>query len=145
MQQLGGEDDVKVKSVLIERNLRLVVYIVLHAYSSFNKQGGSKPSYAPVNASNVMPTKISLYRTDVSPKLISSYPWQMLVWSVGMAYALLKLGGKWIESHIQRRREFCTISGNETAKQYPRFACPKARKPSGTPEQKAVHAPIRKK
>ena len=38
------------------------------------------------------------------------YPWQMLVWSVGMAYALLKLGGKWIESHIQRRREFCTIS-----------------------------------
>ena len=26
-QQLGGEDDVKVKSVLIERNLRLVVYI----------------------------------------------------------------------------------------------------------------------
>ena len=27
LQQLGGEDDVKVKSVLIERNLRLVVYI----------------------------------------------------------------------------------------------------------------------
>ena len=25
LQQLGGEDDVKVKSVLIERNLRLVV------------------------------------------------------------------------------------------------------------------------
>ena len=38
------------------------------------------------------------------------YPWQMLVWSVGMAYALLKLGGRWIESHIQRRREFCTVS-----------------------------------
>ena len=27
LEQLGGEDDVKVKSVLIERNLRLVVYI----------------------------------------------------------------------------------------------------------------------
>lgn len=38
------------------------------------------------------------------------YPWQMLLWSVGMAYALLKLGGKWIEAHIQRRREFCTVS-----------------------------------
>ena len=27
-----------------------------------------------------------------------------------MAYVLLKIGGKWIESHIQRRREFCTVS-----------------------------------
>ena len=27
LEQLGGEEDVKVKSVLIERNLRLVVYI----------------------------------------------------------------------------------------------------------------------
>ncbi len=27
LEQLGGEDDVKVKSILIERNLRLVVYI----------------------------------------------------------------------------------------------------------------------
>lgn len=41
---------------------------------------------------------------------MSLFPWQMLLWSVGMAYALLKLGGKWIESHIQRRREFCTVS-----------------------------------
>ena len=27
LEQLGGEDDLQVKSVLIERNLRLVVYI----------------------------------------------------------------------------------------------------------------------
>lgn len=38
------------------------------------------------------------------------FPWQMLVWSVAMAYALLKLGGRWVEAHIQRRREFCTVS-----------------------------------
>lgn len=37
-----------------------------------------------------------------------AYPWWLLPWSVGMAYGLLKLGGKWIEANIQRRREICT-------------------------------------
>ena len=36
------------------------------------------------------------------------YPWWLLPWSVGMAYVLLKLAGKWLEANIQRRRECCT-------------------------------------
>ena len=48
---------------------------------------------------------------------VGLYPWQMLVWSVGMAYVLLKLGGRWMESHIQRRREFCTVSVHWRGKQ----------------------------
>lgn len=36
------------------------------------------------------------------------YPWWLLPWAAGMAYILLKLGAKWIESHIIRRREYCT-------------------------------------
>ena len=39
-----------------------------------------------------------------------SYPWWMLPWSVGMAYTVLKLGAKWIEANIQRRKEFCTAA-----------------------------------
>ncbi len=38
-----------------------------------------------------------------------TYPWWLLPWSVLLAYLFLKLGAKWIESHIQRRREFCTV------------------------------------
>lgn len=37
-----------------------------------------------------------------------AYPWWLLPWSVGMAYVLLKLSGKWLEANIQRRREYCT-------------------------------------
>ena len=38
------------------------------------------------------------------------YPWWLLPWSVILAYLLLKWGAKWMESHIQRRREFCTVT-----------------------------------
>lgn len=38
------------------------------------------------------------------------YPWQLLLWSVLFAYFLLKLGAGWIETHICRRREFCTVA-----------------------------------
>ncbi len=37
-------------------------------------------------------------------------PWQFLPWSVGMAYVLLKLAGKWLEANIIRRREYCTAA-----------------------------------
>ena len=37
-----------------------------------------------------------------------AYPWWLLPWSVGMAYVLLKLAGKWLEANIQRRKEYCT-------------------------------------
>lgn len=39
-----------------------------------------------------------------------AYPWWLLPWAVFMSYLLLKWGAKWIESHIQRRREFCTVA-----------------------------------
>lgn len=42
--------------------------------------------------------------------LRKGYPWWLLPWSVVTAYLLLKWGAKWMESHIQRRREFCTIT-----------------------------------
>ncbi|MGN1231169.1 MAG: sigma-E processing peptidase SpoIIGA [Anaerotignum sp.] len=42
--------------------------------------------------------------------LQKAYPWWLLPWSVIMAYLLLKLGARWMESHIRRRREFCTIT-----------------------------------
>lgn len=38
------------------------------------------------------------------------YPWWLLPWAVVMAYLLLKGGGKWLESHIRRRRDFCTLT-----------------------------------
>ena len=38
------------------------------------------------------------------------YPWWLLPWAVLLAYVLLKLGAGWMETHIQRRREFCTIA-----------------------------------
>ena len=39
-----------------------------------------------------------------------SYPWWLLPWSVGMAYVGLKLAAGWIQSHIIRRREYCTAA-----------------------------------
>jgi len=39
-----------------------------------------------------------------------SYPWWLLPWAVGMAYALLKWAGKWLEANIQRRKEYCTAT-----------------------------------
>lgn len=36
-----------------------------------------------------------------------AYPWWLLPWSILLAYFLLKWAAKWLESHIQRRREFC--------------------------------------
>lgn len=42
--------------------------------------------------------------------LRKGYPWWLLPWSVVTAYLMLKWGAKWMESHIQRRREFCTIT-----------------------------------
>lgn len=41
--------------------------------------------------------------------LQKGYPWWLLPWSVLLAYLLLKGGAKWMESHICRRREFCTV------------------------------------
>lgn len=38
------------------------------------------------------------------------YPWWLLPWSVVMAYFLLKGGSRWMESHIRRRRDFCTLT-----------------------------------
>ncbi|WP_352399213.1 sigma-E processing peptidase SpoIIGA [Anaerotignum sp.] len=37
------------------------------------------------------------------------FPWQYLVWGISVSYILLKMGGKWIEAHIRRRRDFCTV------------------------------------
>ncbi len=37
-------------------------------------------------------------------------PWQLLPWSVGMAYFFLKLSAKWLEANITRRREYCTAA-----------------------------------
>lgn len=39
-----------------------------------------------------------------------AYPWWLLPWSVGVAYAALKLGARWLEANIQRRREYCTAA-----------------------------------
>ncbi len=49
--------------------------------------------------------------------LRKGYPWWLLPWSVVTAYFLLKWGGKWMESHIQRRREFCTATVRWRGKQ----------------------------
>ena len=38
------------------------------------------------------------------------YPWWLLPWAVLLAYVLLKIGAGWMETHIQRRREFCTAA-----------------------------------
>lgn len=37
------------------------------------------------------------------------FPWQYLIWGIAVSYILLKLGGKWIEAHIRRRRDFSTV------------------------------------
>lgn len=37
-----------------------------------------------------------------------AFPWWILPWTVGVAYILLKLAGKWLEANIQRRKEYCT-------------------------------------
>ncbi|MBQ3615130.1 MAG: sigma-E processing peptidase SpoIIGA [Anaerotignum sp.] len=37
-----------------------------------------------------------------------AYPWRLLPWSVGVAYFLLKMAGRWMEANIQRRKEYCT-------------------------------------
>lgn len=39
-----------------------------------------------------------------------NYPWWLLPWAVGMAYALLKWSGRWLEANIQRRKEYCTAT-----------------------------------
>lgn len=39
-----------------------------------------------------------------------TYPWWLLPWSVGMAYVFLKLAARWLQSHIIRRREYCTAA-----------------------------------
>lgn len=38
------------------------------------------------------------------------YPWWLLPWSVGMAYVVLKGAANWLQSHIVRRREYCTAT-----------------------------------
>ena len=38
------------------------------------------------------------------------YPWWLIPWSVGMAYVFLKLATRWMQSHIIRRREYCTAA-----------------------------------
>ncbi|MBR4015325.1 MAG: sigma-E processing peptidase SpoIIGA [Anaerotignum sp.] len=37
------------------------------------------------------------------------YPWQLLLWAIAMAYILMRATAKWVEAHIQRRREFCSV------------------------------------
>lgn len=37
------------------------------------------------------------------------YPWWLLPWSILLAYLFLKWGARWMEAHIQRRREYCTV------------------------------------
>lgn len=37
------------------------------------------------------------------------FPWQYLIWGIAVSYILLKIGAKWIEAHIRRRRDFCTV------------------------------------
>lgn len=34
-------------------------------------------------------------------------PWWLPIWSILAAYLLLKGGARWLESHIQRRKEYC--------------------------------------
>ena len=37
------------------------------------------------------------------------FPWQYLLWGIAVSYIALKAGAHWIEAHITRRREFCTV------------------------------------
>ena len=39
-----------------------------------------------------------------------NYPWWLLPWAVGIAYAFLKLMGNWLEANIRRRTEYCTAT-----------------------------------
>lgn len=37
------------------------------------------------------------------------FPWQYLIWGIAVSYILLKISAKWVEAHIRRRRDFCTV------------------------------------
>ena len=67
MQQLGGEDDVKVKSVLIERNLRLVVYIA----RKFENTGINVEDLISIGTINtrILIKAINTFKTDKKIKL----------------------------------------------------------------------------
>ena len=78
--------------------LRLLGAAVL---ASFLLGGGMNVLFTMTQAQRVFGQGIVLQK---------AYPWWLLPWSVAIAYILLKIGIKWIEAHIQRRREFCTAA-----------------------------------
>ena len=39
----------------------------------------------------------------------TTFPWYYLLWAIMVSYLLIKWGDKWIETHIRKRKEFCTI------------------------------------
>lgn len=45
------------------------------------------------------------------------FPWQYLLWGILIGYFMLKMGAKWVETHIRRRQDFCTIAIQHLGKQ----------------------------
>ncbi len=58
-----------------------------------------------------------LFMSTQAQKLLGSglilrqkfFPWQYLLWGIALSYVVLKVGAHWIETHIRRRRDFCTV------------------------------------
>lgn len=78
--------------------LRLMGTVLL---SSFLLGGGAQLLFTFTQAQRLFGQGLAVQRV---------YPWWLLPWSVLLAYILLKLGAGWMETHIQRRREFCTVA-----------------------------------
>lgn len=70
-------------------------------FTSFLLGGGLNVIFTLTQAQSMLGSGLILKQTF--------FPWQLLVWGIVVSYILLKLSGKWIESHIRRRRDFCTV------------------------------------
>lgn len=68
---------------------------------SFLLGGGVNVLFTLTQAQRIFGTSIIIQKI---------YPWWLLPWAVGMAYAALKLAARWLQSHIIRRREYCTAA-----------------------------------
>ena len=38
------------------------------------------------------------------------FPWYYLIWGTIISYFVMKKAGRWLEAHIRRRRDFCSLS-----------------------------------
>ncbi|KXL53159.1 sporulation sigma-E factor-processing peptidase [Anaerotignum neopropionicum] len=70
-------------------------------FASFLLGGGLNVLFTATQVQKILGTGLI-----VRPKL---FPWQYLLWGVAVGYIVLKISGKWIEAHIRRRRDFCTV------------------------------------